>query len=139
MVDSVSQVFSGGLALAEASAPPMTHKNHALNPDDTQAFSVLMDGKIPESMRPAEIGYVQAGEFQKTVATKGVELSQQVKALELEGRELMSADFADPLMQMKLMSDYSYRAAATFSQLHLTSSLASAANNSFHTLFKNQG
>lgn len=137
MVDSVSQVTSGAAALAEASAP-LARATPPLNPADTQSFSLLMEGKIPDAVYTKPIS-AHPSELQQAIAKKGVELSQNVQSIEQEGQALMGGNFSDPLLQMKVMSEFSYRAASTFAHLHLTSSLVSAANNSFQSLFKNQG
>lgn len=140
MVDTVSQIASGAssVALAENSAP-LSKSAVPLDPADTKAFSVLMEDGAQGVTNPARVSSTQPGEFQQVLTKKSVELSQQVKSLEMESHDLMASNFSDPLLNMKMIGDFSFRASSTYAYLHLTSSLVSAANNSFHTLFKNQG
>jgi len=140
MVDTVSQIASGASSVAlSENVAPLSKSAVSLDPSETKAFSVLMEDGVQGIANHAQVTSSQPGEFQQVLTKKGVELSQQVKSLELESHDLMTSNFSDPLLNMKMMGDFSFRASSTYAYLHLTSSLVSAANNSFRTLFKNQG
>ena len=143
MVDSVSLTSLESVALQQTSAP-MAQPMQSLDPAETKAFSVLMGDMGAGSGTVSQYkatSVQQPNELQRTIVNSGVELSHKIKSMHEEGQLLMAdGGFgSDPMLYMRNIADFQYRAMQSQAQLHLTSSLVSAANNSFHTLFKNQG
>ncbi len=142
MVDSVSLISTEGVVLKEAMAP-IAQPMQQLDPAETRAFSVLMrdldgSGAVNQHKAAAQ----QPNELQRSIIDKGVELSQSLKSVYQDTQFLMTEEAgfgSDPILFMKNVTEFHYRSSQSLMQINLTSSLASAATSSFHTLFKNQG
>jgi hypothetical protein len=68
----------------------------------------------------------------------GQEVGGSRSLQEMRSSMLASVDLRDPIGTMFALTDHSLEAHAMFARLHISSGLASAANNLFGTLLKNQ-
>ena len=144
MTDPIAQVSNSGAATAVSAEMVAPVSNAApLDPSETQAFSVLMDGKVPaEDMVIRNATNSSAiGELPKALVERGNELRDRVGELG-KSRELFSSglvDFSDPAMAYTKVTDLSLRSTMVMTELNMASNVMSAATSSFNSLFKNQG
>jgi hypothetical protein len=79
------------------------------------------------------------GALQDAVGGLAAQLGGNVRSIEeIRSSLLHSIDLRDPIRTMFVLTDTAMEAQATFTRLHISSSLASAATSLFGTLLKNQ-
>lgn len=136
MIDPVTQSTAAAASLPEA-LPPPARLAHA-DPAETQAFSVLMDPGASQAA-PARAARTELNPLQRMMLTEGSEFHERFKALDQGRSYILGAGMNDPMMVMWRAVDFSYQSTSLFTHLNLASGLATAVNNSFNSLFKNQG
>lgn len=100
-------------------------------PGETRMFANMMQGvQQPESAARGAIG-----DAVKAMATQ---LNGMRSVEDMRASMLASIDMNDPFKTMVMVADQSMQAQMSFSKLHMSTALASAATNLFGTLLKNQ-
>jgi len=137
MVDSVALMGSGAVAPLERAST--MSQPAALDASETRIFSVLMEGGIPSSSAPTKAASVESTPLLRAVAAEGLEFREQFRSLEQKKLDLMNFDSSDPTMNMVKIAEFSHQSTSVFAQLNMATSMATAVQNSFGTLLKNQG
>lgn len=100
-------------------------------PTETRMFANMMQGvQQPESAARGAIG--------DTVKAMASQLNGMRSVEDMRRSMLASIDMNDPFKTMVMVADHAMEAQMTFSKLHMSTALASAATNLFGTLLKNQ-
>lgn len=136
MIDPVTQSATAAASMPEA-LPPPARLAHA-DPAETQAFSVLMDHG-PANAAPTKAARTELNPMQRMMLAEGAQFHQRFQALDQGRRYMLETGMNDPMMTMWRAVDFSYQTTSLFTHLNLASGLATAVNNSFNSLFKNQG
>ena len=127
----------------------------AINPAAASAVAAASGAASPAAAAP--VAHADAQEFARLVGSHGLaaqgapgplqdaasslaaQLGGNARSLEeIRASMLHSIDLRDPIRTMFVLTDTAMEAQATFTRLHISSSLASAATSLFGTLLKNQ-
>ncbi len=143
MTDPIAQVSTSGAAAVAAEMATPVSNAAPLDPAETQAFSVLMDGHAPagDMVIHGARNASPLGDLPKALVERGNEMRDRVNELG-KSRELFSSglvDFSDPAMAYTRITDLSLRSTMVMTELNMASNVMSAATSSFNALFKNQG
>lgn len=136
MTDPIALAASPDAAVAATGPATQPQARAPVDPGETRVFADLMKGTPtlppatvsggPNAMRDAAMGYLS-------------QLSGNTRSVEDLRRSMLAAvDPSDPVKTMFAMTDISMQAQMTFTRLHISSGLASAATNLFGSLLKNQ-
>jgi hypothetical protein len=137
MTDPISLAASPDAAAA-AGAGPAAQSRMPLDHGETRVFADLMKAGPAPTLPPAS---VSGGPNALRDAAMGYmsQLSGGGRSIEeLRSAMLASVDPTDPVKTMFAMTNLSMEAQSTFTKLHISTGLASAATNLFGTLLKNQ-
>jgi hypothetical protein len=118
-------------APAAASTAPSTTPAQ-LDPAETRMFANMMQGgPVPTGASRGALG--------DAAMAVAAQLGGQVRSVEDMRRSMLAAiDTTDPFKTLVAVTDHAIEAQMTFSRLHMSTALASAATNLFGTLLKNQ-
>lgn len=135
MIEIVAQLAAGAVQTPAPPQPPA--KPAEVDPADVKTFSLMMDGGVANAAAPHHAGGGEVSEFAKAVVGQGTEFRERFQSLDVKRQDLM-ADMSDPMMTMARAADFSFESQTLFTHLNLASGLATAVNNTFNTVLKNQ-
>ena len=134
MIEIVAQLAAGAVQTPAPPQPPA--KPMEADPADVKTFSLMMDEGVAGAA-PHHVARGEVSELAKAVVGQGTEFRERFQSLDVKRQDLM-ADMSDPMMTMARAADFSFESQTLFTHLNLASGLATAVNNTFNTVLKNQ-